>query len=78
MLDHPERVVSQPGPRLALTQLEQAIFYALRCGCFFPVPRPRRGASVEELKKWGALRHFHDVAAERFKELGSKLGEGTP
>ena len=46
--------------------LNAAIFYALRAGCFFPVPQPRVGASVQELIQWGAMRHLHDAIADFF------------
>ena len=48
--------------------LTSAVFYALRNGCFFPVRRPKRGASVQALIRWGALRHLHDVIARLPKE----------
>ena len=47
----------------AQAELVDAVFYALRCGCFFPVPEPKPGASVEDLTRWGAMRHLHDAIA---------------
>jgi hypothetical protein len=49
-------------------QLIDAVFYALRAGCFFPVPEPRPGATVRELIQWGAMRHLHDAIAEFDRE----------
>lgn len=43
--------------------LNDAIFYALRHGCFFPVPEPRPGATVKELIQWGAMRNLHNAIA---------------
>lgn len=43
--------------------IADAVLYALRCGCFFPVPEPRSGATVDDLTRWGAMRHLHDVVA---------------
>lgn len=48
----------------AQEKLNSAVMYALREGCFFPVPEPQNSASVEELKKWGAMRNLHDAIAE--------------
>lgn len=45
-------------------QLNHAVFYALRVGCFFPVPEPRRGAAVRELIQWGAMRNLHTAIAD--------------
>jgi hypothetical protein len=42
-------------------KLVEAVRYALRSGCFFPVPEPRAGATVDELTKWGAMRNLHDA-----------------
>jgi hypothetical protein len=41
--------------------LNQAVLYALKVGVLFPVPEPKLGASVEDLVRWGALRHLHDA-----------------
>ncbi len=50
----------------ALRALRDAVLYALKEGCFFPVPQPTPGASVRELVQWGAMRNLHDaIAAQR-------------
>jgi hypothetical protein len=41
-----------------------AVLYAMRCGCFFPVPEPQPPYSVEKLKQWGAMRNLHTKVAE--------------
>jgi hypothetical protein len=41
-----------------------ATMYALRCGCFFPVVFPPPGRTTDDLTRWGALRHLHDVIAK--------------
>ena len=45
-------------------EVVDAVLYAMRCGCFFPVPEPPRGADVDTWIKWGAMRHLHDVVAK--------------
>lgn len=42
-------------------RLNQAVFYALKEGCFFPVPRPdpNRGANTREWIQWGAMQNLH-------------------
>lgn len=50
-------------PLDAQQMLNAAVFYALKVGCFFPVPEPQPGASVDELIRWGALRNLHDALA---------------
>lgn len=52
-------------------QLNQAVLYALKSGCFFPVPQPKPGASVRALIKWGAMRNLHSAIAQAF-------GKGAP
>lgn len=49
-------------------KLIDAVFYALREGCFFPVPEPQQGATVQDLVQWGAMRHLHDAIAEYSRE----------
>ena len=39
--------------------LNDAVVYALKSGCFFPVPEPKPPYTVESLVKWGALRNLH-------------------
>lgn len=41
-----------------------AVLYAMRCGCFFPVPNPTAPYTVEQLTKWGAMRNLHTKVAE--------------
>lgn len=41
-----------------------AVLYALREGCFFPVPIPEPGATVRQLIRWGAMRNLHRAIAE--------------
>ncbi len=45
-------------------KLNQAILYALKEGCFFPVPTPKPWASTHELIQWGAMRNLHTAIAE--------------
>ena len=45
-------------------KIVEAVFYALHSGCFFPVPEPKKWATVKDWIRWGALRHLHDVIAE--------------
>lgn len=40
-----------------------AVLYAMREGCFFPVPEPSTQASVREWVQWGAMRNLHDAVA---------------
>jgi hypothetical protein len=57
-----ERAALQARLEAAERVVKSAI-YAMRCGCFFPVPEPKPGATVDELKKWGAMRGFHSAIA---------------
>lgn len=41
-----------------------AVMYALRSGCFFPVPEPTPPYSVPQLVQWGAMRNLHTAIAE--------------
>jgi hypothetical protein len=45
-------------------QIVDAVMYALRSGCFFPVPEPKVGAPVEEWIRWGAMRNLHTAIAD--------------
>lgn len=47
--------------------LDSALRYALKVGILFPVPAPRRGATVNELVRWGALRNLHTAIALHFR-----------
>ena len=49
-------------------QLNRAVLYALRVGCFFPVPEPEPSATVQDLIQWGAMRNLHTAIAEFFPE----------
>ncbi len=40
-------------------QLNSAVFYALKSGCFFPAPEPKASAPVAEWIQWGAMRNLH-------------------
>ena len=44
--------------------IAEAALYALRCGCFFPVPEPQADAPVDAWIQWGALRNLHNKIAE--------------
>ncbi len=46
-----------------LTEVERAVLYALRVGCFFPVPFPRPPYSVQKLTRWGAMMNMHNKIA---------------
>jgi hypothetical protein len=49
--------------------LDEAIRYALRCGCLFEYTQePRPPYRTEDLIKWGAMRNLHRAIAERFRE----------
>ena len=41
-----------------------AVLYAMRSGCFFPVPKPKPPYHLKDLIQWGAMRHLHDTVAE--------------
>ena len=45
-------------------ELNDAILYALKCGCFFPVPDLRPGATVQDCIQWGAMRNLHRAIRE--------------
>jgi hypothetical protein len=46
-------------------KLNHAVFYALREGCFFPVPFPNpRTCATQDLVQWGAMRYLHDAISE--------------
>ena len=47
-------------------RLNQAVLYALREGCFFPVPEPAPRAPVRDWIQWGALRNLHEAIAAFF------------
>jgi hypothetical protein len=61
-------MTNQPQAIQAKQQaLNDAVLYALRSGCFFPVPAPKPGASVQELIYWGAMRNLHTAIAEFYR-----------
>lgn len=72
LVAHIDKALATPTPTVdaraaeedAQQKLNRAVMYALREGCFFPVPEPQKGASVEDLVKWGAMRGLHDAIAE--------------
>jgi|SRR5262245_656881 len=47
----------------ALRRVVDAVTYAMKSGCFHPVPGLAKGASTEDLVKWGAMRNLHDAYA---------------
>ena len=53
--------------KAAQHNLNMAVFYALRAGCFFPIPEPPNGASVDAWIAWGAMRNLHTAIAEYAK-----------
>jgi hypothetical protein len=63
---------------LAKDALVDAVMYALREGCFFPVPQPRSPYRVRDLIKWGAMRNLHTKIAEYDRLLASPGGGSTP
>lgn len=42
----------------------EAVLYAMREGCFFPVREPKASAPVRDWIQWGAMRHLHTAVAE--------------
>ncbi len=48
--------------------LNAAVLYALKKGCFFPVPMPTAPYRVEDLIKWGAMRNLHTAIAEFWRQ----------
>ena len=58
-----------------LTPIEDAVIYALRCGCFFPVPELHgKTITVRNCIKRGAIVNLHNVVA---KELRASGGDGN-
>jgi len=45
-------------------EIVEAVLYAMRHGCFFPVPEPTPPYRVPDLIRWGALRNLHTKVAE--------------
>ena len=52
----------------AQTTLNAAVLYALKVGCFFPVPEPTPPCNTDDLVKWGAMRNLHTAIAAFFRE----------
>ena len=42
-------------------RLNAAVLYALKEGCFFPVPELSAGMTEREMVQWGAMRNLHDA-----------------
>lgn len=49
--------------REAAQELVDAVTYAMKSGCFFPVSEPKPGAGTEAWVRWGAMRNLHDKFA---------------
>ncbi len=49
-------------------RLNNAVWYALKEGCFFPVPEPKAGATTRGLIQWGAMRNLHAAIAEFYRQ----------
>lgn len=50
--------------------IADAVMYALRQGCFFPVRMPRAPYRVRDLRKWGAMKNLHNkIAALSRREI---------
>ena len=45
-------------------RIVDAVLYAIRVGCFFPVPVPTRPYRVGDLVKWGAMHNLHAAIAK--------------
>jgi hypothetical protein len=52
----------------AKQDIVDAVLYAMKQGCFFPVKNPRPPYSVKRLIKWGAMRNLHRAVAEACRE----------
>jgi hypothetical protein len=51
----------------AQERLNEALLYALREGCFHPVPRPPADAPIAAWIQWGAMRNLHEAMAEFYR-----------
>lgn len=40
-----------------------AVLYAVKEGCFYPVPEPKPTAGVRAWVQWGAMRNLHTAIA---------------
>jgi hypothetical protein len=45
-------------------EVVNAVLYAMREGCFFPVPEPQASAPMREWIQWGAMRNLHNKVAQ--------------
>lgn len=45
-------------------EVVDAVLYAMRSGCFFPVREPKPTAPVRGWIQWGAMRNLHTKVAE--------------
>ncbi len=52
----------------AKDDIVDAVLYAMKEGCFFPVKKPRPFSSVKQLIRWGALRNLHRAVAEATRD----------
>ena len=58
--------------------LNDAVLYALKAGCFFPVKEPPSGAGPQKRVQWGAMRNLHQAIAAHFgSRPGALLGLTT-
>jgi hypothetical protein len=55
-------------PQHAKDDIVDAVLYAMEEGCFVPLPKPKRGASMQELIRWGALVNLHRAVAEAHRQ----------
>ena len=56
-----EKTMPEPSKEAAIVQ---AVLYAMRHGCFFPVPEPKPPYRIPDLIRWGAMRALHTAVAE--------------
>jgi len=47
-----------------------AVLYAMKYGCFHPVPQPTSPYTVRKMIKWGAMRNLHEAVAKLTKAEG--------
>jgi len=55
-----DELASVTAERDRMREIVEAIAYAMKSGCLFPVPEPKPGAGTEAWVKWGAMRNLHD------------------
>jgi hypothetical protein len=62
-------VAAPEGTRLRKEhEIVEAVLYALRQGCFFPVREPWPRTSVKLWRRWGAMRNLHTKIAALNRE----------